>query len=598
MGDYDNDGDVDLYVVYPDAVNRFYRNNENGSFTDVTSSSGAVGGSLGGLPPDEDAAWADFDQDGDLDLFLSYRGTDINQHANQLFRNDQIGSGIRTFVDVAASAHVNDSTNDSVSAKWADYDRDGYPDLYIVNLSGGSHADVLYHNNRNGTFSAANSAAGISEFDSCERAVWDDFNSDGWPDLYCNSSLLTPTERLWLNNRNGTFTDISTTSGIRTPVCAAHSVTTLDKDNDGDIDIYDGCDGTDRLMENDGSNPPHFVNVASTSGIVETGDFDASYAVAAADFNNDRRVDVLSTGINSDDDRLWVNTSNANQGLTIRLLGTTSNKWGVGARITAIPDVGTATPTEQTCLDADGTPTARHQEVLGGSHSQNSIESEVGLGTRAINVRQVDCLNVHWPRSGLTRSYSALATDQVVEVSEDFPNTKVTRVVPASGPTSGGTTVTIYGFQFGSNPTVDFDGIFANIQTVGPGKITCTAPPHPKGFSAVHVTNPQAGQADALPNGYEYYEPDEELVLTVTKNVLFSAVHLAWTDLSNGSAYRVLKKYCPQPDKDWRICTPSFQGQRYYDDYKELLQPATFYYLVDHGPANCPPIDGDCPSPY
>ena len=589
-GDYDGDGDLDLYLAVGcnPGTNFLYRNNGNSTFTDVTAAAGVGGDSA---HCSLDAAWSDYDNDGDLDLYVVY--TELNDpspRANQLFRNT---GGV--FSDVAVSTGTN-LVSASRRALWADYDNDGFPDLLVVNVS--SRSDVLYHNNRNGTFSNVTAAAGIVESANCYDEVWADLNNDGFLDIFCAGDSFTPSstpQRVWINQKNGTFVDLAAASGINSLNRHAHSVTVLDKDNDGDIDLYMGCSfltgqstsDLDALLENDGANPPHFTNVAAASGVDESAFPREGEGVASADFDNDNFTDVLVTGSGStfiDDDYFWKNTSNVNQSLTVRLLGSVTNKWGLGASVTVIPDYpGTDTPTEAQCLNPAMGTTKYRQEVLGGSHNQNSIELEFGLGTRPIGSRQVDCVNVSWPRSGLQRGFTQVATNQRLEIAESYPTLHVTRISPSVGSTAGGTSVTIYGFNFSNAvptyPRVLLGGVAASsVVLVSANVITCTTPAHVSGSVDVRVEN-SGTSSDTLAGAYTYVGPGQDINLTVTKGA--GNVILNWTDAAQGVYYRVKRALGPRPSDFSPAPVCVVQATRTYTDTGAANNTTKYFYLVD-----------------
>jgi hypothetical protein len=174
--DYDNDGDVDLYIVNREQENTLYRNElaEGGTFRDI-----ACALSVGNKEIGQGGAWADYDNDGDMDLYLASVG------ANALYRND----GNENFVDVTLEAGVSGVDFGiwmSAAAAWADHDGDGFLDLYVAN--GGDRQqqpDLLYAANGDGTFRDASFEAGFSEtFDAHMAVGWADFNGDGAPDLH------------------------------------------------------------------------------------------------------------------------------------------------------------------------------------------------------------------------------------------------------------------------------------------------------------------------------------------------------------------------------------------------------------------------------
>ena len=173
--DYDNDGDLDLYVVNRDQENGLYRNDlaDGGIFAERACALTLANTEIG-----QSGTWGDYDNDGDLDLFLA------NVGANNLYRND----GAESFVDVANAAGVRQASSGWITAMaaWTDYDGDGFLDLYLAN--GGDELqleDVLFASNGNGTFRNATAEAQLSTAGTAHlSAAWVDFDGDGAPDLY------------------------------------------------------------------------------------------------------------------------------------------------------------------------------------------------------------------------------------------------------------------------------------------------------------------------------------------------------------------------------------------------------------------------------
>ena len=190
--DFDNNGTIDLFVANYGENNFLYSNNGNGTFTKITT--GAIvndGGNSTGC------AWADYDKDGYVDLFVCNR----NQ-PNFLYHNN--GNG--TFTKITTGAIVTNNSN-SGGCAWADYDNDGYPDLFVANA--GPAADFLYHNNGNGTFTQITNDPVVNDVINSSGGSWGDYNNDGYPDLFVTGGVIgTTNDRLFLNNGNGTFTKI------------------------------------------------------------------------------------------------------------------------------------------------------------------------------------------------------------------------------------------------------------------------------------------------------------------------------------------------------------------------------------------------------
>jgi hypothetical protein len=323
--DYDNDGDLDVYLVQGHTLDgrsqppgaqtggRLYRNdlmvNADGTrtphFTDVTEQShiDARGYGMG-------AAAADFDNDGCIDLLLTGLGR------NQLYRNNCDG----TFTDVTKASGIGANGGWSVSATFFDYDRDGWLDLFVthyLNYSfetnipcfGPSGApdycspnvyrpqmSRLYHNNRNGTFTDVTAAAGMAgDFGPALGVTTADFNNDGWIDLYVSNDGHE--NQLWINQHDGTFRNTALIAGAALAAYgkpkAGMGVDAGDIDNDGDEDLFVANltgEGND-LYVNDGS--ATFTEQSAASGLGPASLADTGFGAAWFDFDNDGLLDLL-----------------------------------------------------------------------------------------------------------------------------------------------------------------------------------------------------------------------------------------------------------------------------------------------------------------
>ena len=229
--DYDNDGYYDLFI--PDGVeSKLFRNRRDGTFEDVTEKAG-----LAGLDGVSVAVFADYDNDGFKDIFVSR-----TFRPNQLFHNN--GDG--TFTDVTAKSGIGEDCCTTV-ASWADYDNDGFLDLYVGRYldpregipttfyARNGLPNQLYHNNGDGTFTNVTKKAGVGEMGLCLGTVWGDYDNDGYPDLYVVNDFGRNT--LYHNNGNGTFTDVTKKSGTLA-YGAGMSASFADYNNDGKLDIY------------------------------------------------------------------------------------------------------------------------------------------------------------------------------------------------------------------------------------------------------------------------------------------------------------------------------------------------------------------------
>jgi len=194
-GDYDNDGYPDLYISNWGALNFLYHNEGNGTFEKVTTGAIATDWSLS-----NGSAWGDYNNDGYLDLFVACRtGAD-----NLLYQNN--GNG--TFTKMTSGSIVNDGGN-SFGCSWADYDNDGWLDLFVAN--GGFDAgqnNFLYHNNGNGTFTKISSGIIVNDGGKSFGGSWGDYDNDGDLDLFVASDA-PDFDRLYQNNGNGTFSKVT-----------------------------------------------------------------------------------------------------------------------------------------------------------------------------------------------------------------------------------------------------------------------------------------------------------------------------------------------------------------------------------------------------
>lgn len=229
--DYDNDGFYDLFI--PDGVSsRLFRNRRDGTFEDVTDESG-----LRGLDGVSVATFADYDHDGFKDLFVSR-----TFQPNQLFHNN--GDG--TFTDVTLESGIGADCCTTV-AGWADYDNDGFLDLYVGRYldprkdipttfyARNGEPNQLYHNNGDGTFTNVTQRARVGDTGLCLGVVWGDFDDDGCPDLYVVNDFGRKT--LYRNNGDGTFSDVTVKSNTLA-YGAGMSASFADYNNDGRFDYY------------------------------------------------------------------------------------------------------------------------------------------------------------------------------------------------------------------------------------------------------------------------------------------------------------------------------------------------------------------------
>jgi tetratricopeptide (TPR) repeat protein len=409
-GDYDNDGFPDLFVTrqgfyYGDCG--LYHNNGNGTFTNVTVEAGVQ--SWG---PAYTASWVDYDCDGRLDLFIGYNlgGMFDRRTPNRLFHNN--GDG--TFTDVTEGAGL-DSVYTTIGSCWGDYNNDGYPDLF---LSSGIGRPQLFRNNGDGTFTDASAEAGIGDFVVGTTCGFVDYNNDGWLDIvqysWSDHEDVIETMKtghgpedgsplvIYHNNGDGTFT--AKTREIGLDGCwGTMSGSYADVNNDGYIDLLLG-NGSPRMERLEPfilleNERGHFHNTTFAAGLPFSG---KSHGTNCADLFGDGRMSIVIAcggGYPGDLLQTAVHCPKHLPGnyLNVRLTGTKSNRDGNGARIT---------------LRA-GESRQMREVNHGTSFGCLPLEQHFGLGTAT----QVDEIEIRWP-SGLVQKVANPPVNETIRVVE------------------------------------------------------------------------------------------------------------------------------------------------------------------------------------
>jgi enediyne biosynthesis protein E4 len=509
--DYDNDGWLDVFVVngwrlegFPkgqEPTCHLFKNNRDGTFTDVTVKAGLARSGWG-----QGVCIGDYDNDGYEDLFISYYGK------NALFHNN--GDG--TFTDVTNKAGVSGEGRWNTGCAFVDYDRDGHLDLFVANyidldlktaplpesgpclykgvmvacgppgLQGGKN--VLFHNNGNGTFTDVSEAAGITKTKSTYGlgVLVADFNNDGWPDIYvANDSTASV---LYKNLKNGKFEDVAITAGAALSSDgkpqAGMGVSAGDYDHRGSLDIVktNFAGDTHSLYHNQGDGNFDDETFAAGLGIntkylgwgcgffdmdndgwldilicnghvypeVEQLKTEAAYAqrkllyrnlrngrfedvsmkagpgistaapargCAFGDFDNDGDIDIVVNTVNDYPQLLRCDSSTSNNWIKVRTIGVKSNRSGIGARIRCVAQQ----PGSQH-------PLVQIDEVRsGGSYlSQSDLRIHFGLG-RASRVERIE---VSWP-SGTVDTLKDIPANRLVYVKEGAGIVR-TEVFPAA----------------------------------------------------------------------------------------------------------------------------------------------------------------------
>ena len=426
VGDYDNDGYDDLFITAL-GQSRLFHNNGNGTFTDVTKSAGLWG-------PNElstSAAWVDYDRDGKLDLMVANYvqwspQTDIyctldGAHKSYCTPESYKGASARVwhnlgggkFEDATAKSGLFDSTSKSLGVAILDYNNDGWPDILLAN---DTQPNKLYLNKQNGTFEEKAVAAGVAfSEDGVARAGMGvdaaDYDRSGRPSLII-TNFANQMLSLYHNEGNGLFVDEAPRSevGRNTLVTLGFGCFFFDYDNDGwpDIFVADGHieNEIERVQKRVSyAEPPHlFRNLGSGKFQEVTAQMGAAFSspkvargAAYADIDNDGALDMLIT---TNGGRAWLfhNEGSTNHSLRLKLVGTKSNRDGIGAVVR---------------LTSSGE--KQWQMLRSGSSylSQSELVLTFGLG----NATKADAIEIQWP-SGQVDKLSGISADQTIIVQE------------------------------------------------------------------------------------------------------------------------------------------------------------------------------------
>ena len=438
QADYNNDGCIDVFIPrgawlhdhgqFPSSL---LRNNCDGTFTDVTAEAGL----LNDLPT-QAAAWADVNNDGLLDLFV---GNEIDREHVQwpegtksfeLYLNN--GNGTFTGVGKASGIHLDGMIK---AAVWGDYDNDGRQDLYVSVLGGPNH---LFRNlgtaNGQPRFEDVTARAGVAEPRMSFTCWFFDYNNDGWLDIFVSGYSATLPDivreilgqkeqaagerpRLYRNNKDGTFTDVSHEAHLD-QLLLTMGANFGDLDNDGYLDFYLGTGAPslrtlvpNRMFRNDGGRS--FQDVTTSGGF---GNLQKGHGVAFGDIDNSGNQDVVEVmGGAYSSDRSWTsiykNPGHGNHWFKLRLIGVKANRFAVGARIRTV--VAAEDGTRRQIFNVVGS---------GGSFGAGSLRPHIGLGKAAT----IELLEIKWPGSGLLQQFKGpLAADRTYEIREGDPAPKL-----------------------------------------------------------------------------------------------------------------------------------------------------------------------------
>lgn len=436
QADYNNDGFLDILILrgawmgplgkYP---NSLLRNNGDNTFTDVTIEAGLLS-----YHPTQTATWADFNNDGWIDLFIGNEADKENIHPSEFYRNN--GDG--TFTNIATSAGLTISTADDPyyikGVTSADYNNDGWMDLYISTLQSSSK-NLLYLNrgpdkSGNISFEEAGAEVGLGEQISSFPTWSFDYNNDGWMDIfvagYQRSDFYTivpdvvkeylgepnraETMRLYRNNK-GSFTDVSDEVGLN-KIGYAMGANYGDLDNDGYPDIYLSTGEVsfesiipNRVFRNNAGN--EFQDVTTSGGF---GHIQKGHAVSFSDIDNDgdQDINVVMGGAYEGDNffnSLYINPyQDENKWITLKLEGTKANRAAIGSKIEITVDT-----------EENSTRSIFHTVSSGGSFGASTLRAQIGLG-KASRINEV---KIRWAGSNTIQTFKNLELNTFYKITEN-----------------------------------------------------------------------------------------------------------------------------------------------------------------------------------
>jgi FG-GAP-like repeat/ASPIC and UnbV len=384
--DYNNDGNIDLFVSNnPDSYNLLYKNNGNGSFSKILNDD-----IVNDRAYSHGALWGDFNNDGFVDMFVSdYMPTRFNS----LYFNNGDGSFSKSTI-----GHPVIEATYSIGSSAADYDNDGDLDLFVTNDRGVNNS--LYRNNGDGSFTKIINAVPTSNGGNSTGSSWADFDNDGDQDLLVTNASKQ-NNSLYINMGDGTF--VKETDGhIVNDGGNSHGSVWGDMDNDGDLDLFISNDqnGEKFLYINLGDG----TFAKNTNEIVTSGSGN-SFGAALSDIDRDGDLDLYVANHSNEVNFMFLNNGNDNNWLQIKLQGTNSNASAIGAKIKIKSNLAGQSIWQSREISS---------QSGGGAGAQSSLVAHFGLANTAI----VDSVIVEWP-SGYTQYQTNISANQLLTIVED-----------------------------------------------------------------------------------------------------------------------------------------------------------------------------------
>jgi len=490
--DYDNDGFLDLFVSKTGA-DALYHNNTNGTFSKIQNA--ATTESAAGFA----SPWADFNNDGLVDLFIANESS-----PNALFQNTGNGSFLKI------TNWMPTGTLFSQGAAWGDYDNDGLPDLVVANYLG--NRNLLYHNEGNGRFTSISNSPVLSTPAESSVCAWGDYDNDGYLDLFIGTPR-TASSGLFHNNRDGTFT-LVTNSPVTSDLGSSQGVAWGDYDNDGHLDLL--VAGA-RMYHNNGDGT--FTRITSGSLANEGA---SRRTCALIDYNRDGFLDAWVARTSGNQNGLYKNNGNSNAWLMVQCEGRISNRAAIGAKVRIRATI-------------QGQSVWQMREI-----TSSELSAHCGLG----DATNAEMVRIEWP-SGIVQELRDVPARQFLTVIE--PDARITPTaleVQAGEPATFTLTTTLtppVGFQWKRN------GVAL------PGETNATlfiaaAQTQDAGTYAVVVAQPATGlsfetRPAQLTGPVVITQPPQSQAIRVTNNVTFQVaatgiapITFRWRKAGNGLA--------------------------------------------------------------